>query len=176
MLYRSTDRLCRRGAAVKNLAHSASFHLKEKIAPSKPGIKQVALTRAEFSLLLAFARQPDRVLSRDELTHVVAGRGAKPDDRSVDVLISRLRRKIEPDPRAPRMIVTMPGEGYKLIAKPLAVATNLAMAGHHSRSRLLATTEKLGDGSSVRPAKPGEPIVRKHPDRRELWSLLWPFS
>src|SRR5271154_2331136 len=42
MLYRSTDRRCRRGAAVKNLSHSASFHSVEKTAPSKPGIKQLA--------------------------------------------------------------------------------------------------------------------------------------
>src|SRR4051794_19872360 len=42
MLYRSTDRLRRRGASMKNLAHSASFHSTEKIAPSKAGIKQVA--------------------------------------------------------------------------------------------------------------------------------------
>jgi hypothetical protein len=41
MVYRSTDRLCRRGAAVKNLAHSASFHSRDKIAPSKPGIKHL---------------------------------------------------------------------------------------------------------------------------------------
>jgi two-component system OmpR family response regulator len=91
--------------------------------------QEVTLTRAEFSLLLAFGRQPGRVLSRDELTHVVAGRGAEPDDRSVDVLISRLRRKIEPDPKAPRIIVTMPGEGYKFTARPRAVvATSPTMA------------------------------------------------
>jgi DNA-binding response OmpR family regulator len=84
--------------------------------------QEVTLTRAEFSLLLAFARQPGRVLSRDELTRVVAGRGAEPEDRSVDVLISRLRRKIEPDPKAPRIIVTIPGEGYKFTAKPQAAA------------------------------------------------------
>jgi hypothetical protein len=42
MLYRSTDRLCRRGAAVENLAHSASFHSMEYNAPSKPGIKHLA--------------------------------------------------------------------------------------------------------------------------------------
>src|SRR5438067_2794691 len=42
MLYRSTDRLCRRGAAVKNLAQSASLHSREKTAPSKPGIKHLA--------------------------------------------------------------------------------------------------------------------------------------
>jgi DNA-binding response OmpR family regulator len=83
--------------------------------------REVALTRAEFSLLLALARQPGQVLSRDALTRVVAGRGAEPDDRSVDVLMSRVRRKIEADPKTPRIIVTVPGEGYKFAAKPQAV-------------------------------------------------------
>jgi two-component system OmpR family response regulator len=110
--------------------------------------QEVTLTRAEFSLLLAFARQPGRVLSRDELTHVVAGRGAEPDDRSVDVLISRLRRKIELDPKAPRMIVTMPGEGYKFTARPQAVTTELSMAA----PAIPTTKEALGDGSSARRA------------------------
>jgi hypothetical protein len=45
MLYRSTDRRCRRGAAVENLSHSASFHSVEKTAPSKPGIKQLGCAR-----------------------------------------------------------------------------------------------------------------------------------
>jgi TolB-like protein/DNA-binding response OmpR family regulator len=88
--------------------------------------KEVPLTRAEFSLLLALARQPGRVLSRDELHRAMAGRGTEPDDRSVDVLISRLRRKIEADPKAPRIIVTMLGVGYKLIAKPTAAVPTLA--------------------------------------------------
>jgi DNA-binding response OmpR family regulator len=74
----------------------------------------VPLTRAEFSLLAAFARAPGRVLSRDELNQVVSGRGAEPEDNSVYVLISRLRRKIESDPKQPQLIVTVPGEGYKL--------------------------------------------------------------
>src|SRR3954449_9141136 len=52
MLYRSTDRLRRRGASMKNLAHSASFHSTEKIAPSKAGIKQVGPV-AGFALALA---------------------------------------------------------------------------------------------------------------------------
>jgi DNA-binding winged helix-turn-helix (wHTH) protein len=86
------------------------------------GGREVALTRAEFSLLLALARQPGRVLSRDELTRVVAGRGAEPDDRSVDVLMSRVRRKIEADPKTPRIIVTVPGEGYKFAVKPQTIA------------------------------------------------------
>lgn len=84
--------------------------------------QEVTLTRAEFSLLLAFAQKSGRVLSRDELTRVVTGRGAEPDDRSVDVLISRLRRKIEPDPKTPRLIVTVPGEGYRFTARTETVA------------------------------------------------------
>ncbi|QOZ43796.1 hypothetical protein XH89_10110 [Bradyrhizobium sp. CCBAU 53340] len=83
--------------------------------------QELTLTRAEFSLLLAFGQNPGRVLSRDELTRVVTGRGAEPEDRSVDVLISRLRRKIETDPKTPRLIVTVPGEGYRFTAKPQAV-------------------------------------------------------
>lgn len=83
--------------------------------------QDVTLTRAEFSLLLAFGQKPGRVLSRDELTRVVTGRGAEPEDRSVDVLISRLRRKIEPDPKTPRLIVTVPGEGYRFDAKTQTV-------------------------------------------------------
>lgn len=105
--------------------------------------QEVTLTRAEFSLLLAFARQPGRVLSRDELTHVVAGRGAEPDDRSVDVLISRLRRKIEPDPKAPRMIATMPGEGYKFTAKPRAVAMEPATVALSSAITAIPATKEV---------------------------------
>ena len=55
MLYRSTDRLRRCGAAVKNLAHSASFHCMENNAPSKPGIKQLVRTQNRFPLLAGHA-------------------------------------------------------------------------------------------------------------------------
>jgi DNA-binding response OmpR family regulator len=74
----------------------------------------VSLTRAEFSLFAAFARSSGRVLSRDELNQVVSGREVESEDNSVYVLISRLRRKIEADPKQPQLIVTVPGEGYKL--------------------------------------------------------------
>ena len=78
------------------------------------GGKDIPLTRGEFTVLLALARQKGRVVSRDELRQAVAGRDAGPDDRSVDVMISRVRRKIEPDPKQPQIIVTVPGEGYRL--------------------------------------------------------------
>ncbi len=78
--------------------------------------EDIPLTRAEFAMLLALARQNGRVVSRDELRQAVVRRDAGPDDRSVDMLVSRLRRKIEPDPKQPRIIVTVPGEGYRLAA------------------------------------------------------------
>jgi adenylate cyclase len=80
---------------------------------------ELPLTRSEFALLVAFARHPGRVLSRDQLLDAVAGRRADPYDRSIDVLLGRLRKKIEPDPKAPRFILTVVGEGYKFAAKIL---------------------------------------------------------
>jgi DNA-binding response OmpR family regulator len=88
--------------------------------------REISLTRAEFSLLVALARQPGRVLSRDELTRAAVDRGAETHDRSVDVLISRLRRKIEPDPKVPRIIVTVPGKGYELVASSQTAVTPAA--------------------------------------------------
>ena len=81
---------------------------------------EIPLTRAEFSVLLELARHPGQVLSRGELSQAVEGRGAGPDDRNVDVFISRLRRKIESDPKAPRIIVTVLGGGYKFMSRPQA--------------------------------------------------------
>jgi adenylate cyclase len=80
----------------------------------------VPLTRGEFSLLRVFVTRPGRVISRDVLLDALANRRFEPFDRSVDVLIGRLRRKIEPDPKEPRLIVTVPGEGYRFdgLTKP----------------------------------------------------------
>jgi DNA-binding winged helix-turn-helix (wHTH) protein len=91
---------------------------------------EVPLTRAEFALLLVLARHPGRVLSRDQLLDAALGRRAEPYDRSIDVLVGRLRRKIEPDPKVPRFIVTVLGEGYKFAGQlreaSAPVQTNLA--------------------------------------------------
>ncbi len=72
----------------------------------------VPLTGGEFDLLAAFARHPKRVLSREQLLDLTRGRAAVPFDRSIDVQLSRLRRKIEADPREPAMIKTVRGGGY----------------------------------------------------------------
>ena len=81
--------------------------------------REVALTRAESDVLKELAQYPCRVLSRDKLRHAVAGRDVDPFDRSVDMLVARLRRKIEPDPKISQFLVTVPGLGYKLIVRPL---------------------------------------------------------
>jgi predicted ATPase/DNA-binding response OmpR family regulator/class 3 adenylate cyclase len=80
--------------------------------------REVALTRAESNLLTELASSPCQVLSREKLCRAVAGRGAEPFDRSIDMLVARLRRKIEPDPKAARFLVTVPGVGYKLMVRP----------------------------------------------------------
>ena len=73
----------------------------------------VALTRGEFALLRVFVTRPGRVLSRDAVLDALANRRFEPFDRSIDVMVGKLRRKIEPDPKQPRLIVTVPGEGYR---------------------------------------------------------------
>ena len=80
--------------------------------------REVPLWRSEFALLLAFIRGPGRVLSRDHLLGAVAGRRFEGFDRSIDVLVGRLRHKIEPEPKSPRLIITVPGVGYKFAERP----------------------------------------------------------
>lgn len=74
----------------------------------------VALTHHEFALLAALVRRPQQVLTRDHLLNAITGRGSSAYDRSVDVLIKRLRAKLEEDPKHPRLILTVRGVGYKL--------------------------------------------------------------
>jgi DNA-binding response OmpR family regulator/class 3 adenylate cyclase/tetratricopeptide (TPR) repeat protein len=78
--------------------------------------KEISLRPAEFSLLRALLQRAGRVLSRDQLLQITAGRDAEAYDRSVDMQVARLRRKIEPDPKRPTIIVTVPGAGYKFAA------------------------------------------------------------
>ena len=72
----------------------------------------IPLTRGEFALLRMFVTRPGRVISRDTLLDAF-NRRFEPFDRSIDVLVGRLRKKIEADPKKPRLIVTVPGEGYR---------------------------------------------------------------
>ena len=76
----------------------------------------VSVTGAEFDLLLVFCERPRRVLSRDQLIDLTRGRSANPFDRSIDTLVSRLRHKIELDPKDPRLLKTVRLGGYMFTA------------------------------------------------------------
>ena len=76
------------------------------------GDEEVTLTGGEISLLALFVQHPNQVLSRDQLIELLKGYDRSPFDRSIDVRITRLRHKIEPDPKHPRYIRTVWGKGY----------------------------------------------------------------
>jgi len=74
--------------------------------------REIAVTAAEFNLLRIFVEHPNRVLSRDLLMDLMKGYERSPFDRSIDVRVTRLRRKIEADPAVPQYVRTVWGEGY----------------------------------------------------------------
>jgi len=77
-----------------------------------PDGAEIRLTRAEFELLATFVSNPGRILTRDALIDHVSRRNRDPLDRTIDVLVGRLRRKIEVDPTTPRLFITVHGIGY----------------------------------------------------------------
>lgn len=77
----------------------------------------VPLSNAEFRLLWSFIENPRRVLSRDQLMDAARGKTIEAFDRSIDLLVSRLRQKLGDDPKAPRLLKTVRGEGYLFDAK-----------------------------------------------------------
>jgi len=77
---------------------------------------KIELTSGEFSLLNEFIEKAGRVLSRDHLLDAIYGRDWEPFDRSIDVLVTRLRHKIEHDSRHPEIIKTVRGTGYMFAA------------------------------------------------------------
>ena len=76
---------------------------------------EIPLTGMEFDLLKAFADNPNRVLTRDQLLNLAHNRDWEPFDRSIDIRIARLRRKVEADPEQPRTIRTVRGVGYMFV-------------------------------------------------------------
>ena len=77
---------------------------------------EVSLSAGEYDLLHAFVQNPQRILSRDELLDITKNRNILPFDRSIDVQISRLRHKVEEDPKKPQLIKTVRGGGYLFTA------------------------------------------------------------
>jgi DNA-binding response OmpR family regulator len=117
--------------------------------------REVPLTRTEFALLGVFTRSPRRVLSRDQLRRAVGRRSAGPDDRSIDMLVARLRRKIEPNPKVPRFILSVAGVGYKF-------AMRLQSADHGKASATVEPLNRVGLGDdTLAQAQNAEPETPK---------------
>ncbi len=101
-----------------------TVNLKERSLLS-PQNALVVLTCGEFDLLYVFVEHPNEVLNRDQLLELVRGRALAAFDRAIDVQISRLRRKIEPDVQQPSIIKTVRNEGYIMSARVLKIPTEL---------------------------------------------------
>ena len=109
------------GATVLSfLGWRIDFRLREL---RNPDAARVAMTSAEFDLLRVFCERPGRVLSRESLLDLTQGRSAGSFERSIDVLVSRIRRKIEPDPEEATMIKTVRSGGYVFTPLVQVIAT-----------------------------------------------------
>lgn len=84
---------------------------------TNPNGEPTELSTAEARLLLAFVKAPNRILTRESLLGTKGTDDRSPFDRSIDVRISRLRQKIEPDPKSPQIIKTVYGTGYLFAAR-----------------------------------------------------------
>ena len=80
--------------------------------------QEIPLTSMEFDLLKIFAERPNRVLSRDQILNLTRNRDWDPYDRSIDIRIARLRKKIEADPDKPCTLKTVRGAGYMFVPNP----------------------------------------------------------
>lgn len=121
VLRRSGDRRADGGATQVLSFEGWRLDLGKRELYSPDGVL-LSLTSGEFDLLAAFAFRPQRVLNRDQLLDLTRGRSASAYDRSIDVQLSRLRRKIEIDPNRPELIKTVRGDGYMF--RPSVVREN----------------------------------------------------
>jgi two-component system, OmpR family, response regulator len=113
---------------------------------SNKGGGDIPLTRSEFALLREFIRHPGRVLNRGYLLDALARKRLDPFDRSIDMLVGRLRKKIEADPKQPRLIVTVPGEGYRFdgLTQSLSSEQRFQSLSRRRRTTMDAATGTLG--------------------------------
>jgi len=84
--------------------------------------EEISLTSMEFDLLKTFIDRPNRPLTRDQLLNITQNRDWDPYDRSIDIRITRLRRKIENDPNKPTLLKTVRGVGYMYVPQKVAVS------------------------------------------------------
>jgi DNA-binding response OmpR family regulator/class 3 adenylate cyclase/predicted ATPase len=125
---------------------------------------EMSLTRSEFELLLTFLRHAGWVLSRDQLRNAIVGRNVEAYERSVDMLVGRLRRKLETDAKRPRLIITVPGVGYRFAVKPQALSETAPALG--TRSEPAEYAEATACTS---------PVQSRSPERRQVTVIACEF-
>ena len=108
-VFRRTDL----GAAQHDVVRALDVTLDVPRMRAQVGTRDVDLTTTEFELLAMMMRQPGRVFTRGQLLEAIRGTDAEAFDRAIDAHIKNVRRKIEPDPRNPRYVLTVYGVGYK---------------------------------------------------------------
>jgi two-component system response regulator MtrA len=113
LIARIRTRLRRTNADVSGLLTIGDLAIDVQAHQVTRGGKQIALTRLEFDLLVALAKEPGRVFTRDALLSEVWGYRHSTDTRLVNVHVQRLRSKIEHDAEHPEIVVTIRGVGYK---------------------------------------------------------------
>lgn len=116
LLRRSEPAQAKADTAAHNIHRFGAYVLNTDSRDLHKNGSNVPLTAGEFNLLRIFIEHPNRVLSRDSIMDMLKGYERSPFDRSIDVRVTRLRRKIEDDPNAPLFIRTVWGEGYLFAA------------------------------------------------------------
>ena len=153
----------------------ASFILDlEACALTRDSGDAVSLTRSEFALLRFLVERHGRVASRETLLDAIAKRPFVPFDRSIDVVVGRLRRKIETDPRRPHLIVTVPGEGYRFdgAVQPATRASSVSKASEDGAGNSLTLPS-----SAAIPVQAPSALFRVPPYwERYVWRSLWRSS
>jgi DNA-binding response OmpR family regulator len=102
------------GDAQADVVHAGDLILDVPRIRAEVAGRVVTLTATEFQLLTAMARQPGRVFTRSQLLDAIHGVAFESYERAIDAHVKNIRRKIEPDPRAPRYLLTVYGVGYRL--------------------------------------------------------------
>jgi two-component system alkaline phosphatase synthesis response regulator PhoP len=108
-VFRRIDAAPERGDIIR----SGDVTLDKRRMQAKVGDRPIDLTTTEFELLATLARQPGRVFTRAQLLDAIRGEAVESFDRAIDAHIKNVRRKLEPDPRHPRYVLTVHGVGYK---------------------------------------------------------------
>lgn len=117
LLARIETILRRTGTNTKNTITSELFMIKKETMEVFKNNEKVDFTSAEFLAFTHLLSNPDRIISRDELISIVQGESLEVFGRAIDVLISRVRQKIEDNPKTPQYIKTIRSQGYRYIGK-----------------------------------------------------------